>query len=172
MPQVPHTQSLITPSTSRLLRSLPSGCLRSLPARRLSPSPLGVSGPSPLGVSGPSPLGLGGDPVAPPRSRESDGLQKSVLEALVNYLPPPRYLRVGAAPAAGCSVDAEFTVTDVGSPVPGERYGSALPGAETPPETPPPGIHRWDRRDTRVSTQTRAVVVVKCSSNGTEVFFF
>ena len=108
--------------------------------------------PCPLGAPGPSPLGVGGDPVAPPRSRESDGLQKAVLEALVNFLPPPRYLRVGGPPAAGCSVDAEFTVTDDGSPVPGERYGSALPGAEAQPETPPPGIHRialctWTYRD-------------------------
>lgn len=107
----------------------------------------GYTGPSAMAA-----LGAGSELVTPPRSRESDSLQKDVLEALVNFLPPPRYLRVGAAPAAGCALDAEFTVTDDGSPVPCERYGSALPGAPPPPETPPPGVHRialctWTYRD-------------------------
>ncbi|KAF0312616.1 FAST kinase domain-containing protein 4 [Amphibalanus amphitrite] len=99
-----------------------------------------------------SALGSPGEPVAPPRSQDSETLQKAVLEALVNFLPPPRYLRVGGAPAAGCAVDAEFTVGDDGAPVPCERYGSALPGAPSPAEQPPPGVHRvalctWSYRD-------------------------
>lgn len=80
--------------------------------------------------------------TAPPRSQAAAALQKQVLEVLVNFLPPPKYLRVGVPPAAGIAVDGEFCVSDAAAPLAFVAHGSALPGTEAPASAPPPGVHR------------------------------